>query len=359
MRLIFAHMVGSLFQPSQTAAMFGFRADQNYAEVTPLLRKEQVVLFPDWLKDFQEYKLLELPIIPGSHNSATARQPKNASWIERLCFPWARQQSFSVFDQLSMGVRAIDFRLHPVSGLFDDEIRISHSFDTDYTLERGLREIREFLQSHPTEFVIIFLRIDYKFRFVDVNSDETKRVRRRVAKIMEDSEIVFANVAENFTGNDAIHISQVKVSNLAGKVLLYTHIGDANHVSLLEAGTDYPPRVEFDSFRAVDIWRNKFVNSPYGAKYTLRKHMEESTISALPLSHLRGIAIDITTLLIPAFTSPRLNNWFLNQLESNPTWKSRFQANPLGVLQIDFVNPAIMGRIMKLILAKSKKDAST
>lgn len=347
-------LFASRFHAPDAAPVAG--REQNDEEViTPLLRKAEanhLILYSDWLKDFQEYKLLELPIIPGSHNSATARQSTNASWIERLCFSWARQQSFSVAEQLSMGVRAIDFRLHPITGF--DEIRISHSLDTDYSLERGLQEIKEFLKAHPTEFVILFLRIDYKYRFLDVDSDETKRVRRRVAKFLEDSELFFANVNPTENG---LNISEVKVSNLAGKVLLYTPIGDDDRVSLLETGSFYPPRVDFDSFRVVDIWRNKFVNSPYGAKYTLRKHMEESIIPSLPLSHLRGISIDITTLLIPAFTSPRLNNWFLNQLESNPTWKNRFEASPIGVLQVDFVNPVLMGRIMQLFQSKSKKRA--
>ena len=109
-----------------------------------------------WLQEFQETRLLDLPIIPASHNSASAERK---SWIGMtLGSPWARQQSLPIKDQLMLGVRGIDFRLHVRE---DGEVQISHGFDTTYSFKRGLEEIKDFLAEHGSEFVILFLRIGY------------------------------------------------------------------------------------------------------------------------------------------------------------------------------------------------------
>ena len=157
-----------------------------------------------WLQEFQETRLLDLPIIPASHNSASAERK---SWIGMtLGSPWARQQSLPIKDQLMLGVRGIDFRLHVRE---EGEVQISHGFDTTYSFKRGLEEIKDFLAEHGSEFVILFLRIDWDHRLSDLFSAKARKTRTKLTQILLKSGIELAKVADT-TGDVKMILKLVK-----------------------------------------------------------------------------------------------------------------------------------------------------
>jgi hypothetical protein len=109
----------------------------------------------DWLSAFpDDYKIVDIPLIPGSHNSASART-RMAVGIHQV----ARQQSLSIQRQLEAGVRLIDLRVR-----YDEQksiIRVVHTLDLSYTLAAAVSEISNFLSAHPSEFVVVMLRGDW------------------------------------------------------------------------------------------------------------------------------------------------------------------------------------------------------
>ena len=523
--------IGLYFFSHQTEATGSLSELAKSDGVPPPTDDSSEESYSDWLKDFQETRLLDLPIIPASHNSASA---KRKSWIGKTVGShWAQQQSLPIKDQLMLGVRGIDFRLHVRE---EGEVQISHGFDTTYTFQRGLKEIKEFLEKHTSEFVILFLRIDWDHRLRDALSDETKEKRNKLKEILHQSGIEFAKVSDksgdfdtilnlfestatrewvlrsivndlqdlvaikplhvgsyfksikhhfsrkgygiheiiqsvkdlklvedeevksivkkfrdilkpnndqevsveklknlvkivkeemvpvvssvvrrkaaqiealvkkvsddltaklgknhrssverivakltglgtvseqeiakivnriqfiiNALEQQFIDIKDVVVSQVAGKVLLYTQIADDYETEVIPASDVSIPRIDFHSFKVVDIWRNAWINSPYGAKYKLKQHMKKDSTAA-DRQHLHGVALDITVVIAPPYwSSNQLNKWFIKKLESRGQWNQKFLNGQLtiGVFEIDFVNPEIMKRIMDLIYACRRSE---
>lgn len=294
----------------------------------------------NWLKSFSEYKLLDVPIIPATHNSCTANLANDASWGDRVCYPWFSQQKLSVAEQLKIGIRLLDLRLHPIEG----NVFVSHTRNTDYTLDRVLEEVRNFLQMHKSEFVILFLRIDWDHRLEKGGSLDEKNWRQR--EMIREK---LVNSGLDFSTSD---VKDVTVKQLAGKVLLYTPLQGSQCVINTGDTAKNPPMNDFSKFEKFDIWdcdswRDLFTVTEKQAK--LDEHMRsiptlDSARSKSGEDNLHGVAIDLTTVWTPRLTSPGLNDWFLQNLESNDAWKAR--ASPLGVLEIDFAEPSILKRIL-------------
>lgn len=138
----------------------------------------------NWMKNL-DLQLTTLPIIylaiPGSHDSMSYgidSHSKPAPDAEReivqlykilpcVVRRWARTQSLSITEQLSIGIRYFDLRI------------ARHSFYCDYYFVHGLycenvehpfNEMRNFLKSHPKEFVILDFQHFYNFNVDDHNA---------------------------------------------------------------------------------------------------------------------------------------------------------------------------------------------
>lgn len=118
--------------------------------------------------------LFEIPVIPGTHNSATSR-PLNR-FGAALPWVWAQCQAATIREQLEMGVRSLDLRLFNetqktntrVPGDDVDAqvvvIRISHSYRSDQTFAGIVQTVIHFLREHPSEFLIVRFKRDWPHR---------------------------------------------------------------------------------------------------------------------------------------------------------------------------------------------------
>ena len=251
-----------------------------------------------------------------------------------MLFCYSRQQSSSIYDQLCFGIRFLDFRLH-VDEL-DSAVHLSHSFDTRYTLRDALGEIRLFLEENPTEFIIIYLRIDHWWR-----EDKSKgRRTQAILEILKSSRLKFADVV-----GESIH--QICVSDVAGQVIIM--LPDNSTVVPSSCGQSFVDSRRF--YKVFDVWRCQSVSE---ATTCLDKHMV-SRVEWTGHFGISGIALDLSvTGLPPSWTSHKLNDWFLSKLENDPDWSSC--EAPIGVLMVDFADERLVRRLLSVVGLVTNSD---
>ncbi|KAL7042631.1 hypothetical protein ACKWTF_001224 [Chironomus riparius] len=130
----------------------------------------------NWMKKLPDSIRDNVPIInlaiPGTHNSGSyainsmsAIAPDadgstpglHKAFPKRICC-WAKTQEYTFKQQLVNGIRYFDLRLAPKG----DDIYFVHGvYSTEVT--NPLKEISEFLKSHPNEFVFLDCQKFYKF----------------------------------------------------------------------------------------------------------------------------------------------------------------------------------------------------
>jgi hypothetical protein len=293
--------------------------------------KLSMVPYENWMSYFQDSPILELPIIPGSHNSGSAQQADDLRGCRSALFPWARQQSLPVAAQLRAGVRLLDIRLHVLD---DMSIRVSHTFDTSYTLQEVLSDIEAFLSINDSEFIILYIRIDHE----NPLSEQKRELEQdAIAQALAISGVHLAHI-------EGTELTEITVKEVAGKVVLLSPRG-----SVLPVASSIP-YLDSDRFYGVrDIWRCSFVNGPCGAKDRLNSYMCEPYTAS---DRFQGIAIDMTCPgFTPRTTSPGLNRWFMEKLHEDYRWIARRNEGPLGILVVDYVNRNTLGQIIELNLS--------
>lgn len=103
----------------------------------------------DWMRDLPDEAYLSEVSIPGSHDSGTASEFESI-----FLQAFSQTQTLSIDEQLERGVRAIDLRPRVVSG----ELRCAHGIATlKLTMANALKSVVDFLNAHPTEFVVAHL----------------------------------------------------------------------------------------------------------------------------------------------------------------------------------------------------------
>lgn len=156
----------------------------------------------NWMSQIPSDRIFNQLIIPGTHNSATASiQPQSPFslseddplpvWIEAISniLPisivrpivagWSKTQPYSIKKQLNNGIRYLDFRVC----YFQSHLYTCHALISN-RLKKPLHQIQEFIQSNPSEIVIVDLNHIY-------------------------------NVDNSDTENQLIHIIQNKLGNIA------------------------------------------------------------------------------------------------------------------------------------------------
>ena len=102
----------------------------------------------DWMARLDDDTPLNEVFIPGTHDSGALYSFLGVS---------GKCQSYTVGEQLSMGVRFFDIRLQ----LRGSELAVVHSFvDQRLTFDEVLDEIKVFLTQNPSEFIIISIKED-------------------------------------------------------------------------------------------------------------------------------------------------------------------------------------------------------
>ncbi len=102
----------------------------------------------DWMADLPDDRPLSALAIPGTHDSGALYSIADVA---------GKCQSLSVAEQLKAGVRFLDIRLQ----LRGERLAVVHSFVDQLTdFADVLADMTEFLQEHPSEFLIVSIKQD-------------------------------------------------------------------------------------------------------------------------------------------------------------------------------------------------------
>jgi 1-phosphatidylinositol phosphodiesterase len=115
--------------------------------------KSQMALYgnnSNWMGKYlpflRDKKIIELTI-PGSHDSGTY---KTTGALKEL----ALTQNISILQQLQLGIRYLDLR-YAAKGSGRKDVWIFHGPFHSMKFENALREISDFLEKEPQEFIVI------------------------------------------------------------------------------------------------------------------------------------------------------------------------------------------------------------
>jgi hypothetical protein len=284
--------------------------------------------YTNWMSYFQEFLIGDLPIIPASHDTATAVVSPDENWYGIVGWVYARTQDLNIFNQLMLGIRYIDFRLTVTYDAFDrnNSIDLSHTFKTNTTLAQGLAEVKLFLELHPTETVFIMLRIDAR----NPLAHQVDNKQKYIQSVIQESNLSFSNFSS---------IASVRVKDVAGKAILL-----APQERVFPVNDPVLPYMDTDtSYSVCDIWRYSSISA---AQVRMAECFPQVPLTTSSTGVLTGYALDGQfDQLWPNLTSPVMNNWFFTNFQSNKDWERR-KKYPMGAMMIDFVNKTYMSAML-------------
>ena len=325
-----------------------------------------------WLSHFQNFRVVDLPVIPGTHNSAAINYKTDSNSIGRAIASWTPNQALSIAAQLEVGVRFLDLRLHAnMRQTGDFKVRISHSVDTDYTLAKVLREVAVFLATQQTEFVIIKLESDSDFPF------RTDAEREEVVKILKAAETEQVDVGNSLTvpsikfvdlpiptSDSKLHIFHkqlaealkvLTVAEAAGKVLLLTKAWEIFPGTGERAAMSFLPSANLPTLLADNHGRlsSKMCaicyawkwNGDRGARYWLQRCMD-NFVSRAARERLQGIAVDFTLRGVYSGKYNDMLKYFFNHWNTDAAWLAR-RRRPIGVLLLNNFDRAAGEQLVK------------
>ena len=325
----------------------------------------KLILSSDWMRELGDTRLMDIQIIPGSHNSASAK-PRNPE--DGPGYEFFRQQELSILDQLNSGVRLIDLRLRYQSGPVEairaalrtdkteSHIRVSHSFDSSYVLEHALDEIRHFLGEHAGEVVLLMVRGDWPPEKHFSRPDQKEERVGEVAQLLNKSGL-------SFVRRSNLDPQKVTLGSVAGQVILISDWlqedpNDSGKDLLKDNGIEYIPRSEF--YKVCDAWNDKSVDDSLKKIDQLmtdtdrefdasrrRKPVDEKDCTTFAFhgsALFTGIGLDHSSITAPpCVTSKNWIEWFISNLETNTKWNPNV---PIGIVLIDFTNPFTIKRLL-------------
>lgn len=291
--------------------------------------------YNNWLSEFQDTLLVKLPVLPGSHNSGAISVSDTDGWSN--AWMYAQTQTLSITEQLELGVRFLDLRLHVYYNQIDihDKIVISHLLDSNLTLSAVLGEVNAFLVAQPTEFVVLYLRIDSEHALDGDVSGKQEYVR---------DTIIESGI--KLSGMGSSNVATVRVSSLAGKVLL---LGPDSEV-LPASSSSFKYVNSLTSYSVCDIWQESTIASAEAAIATC---FPTVPLSGAVSGIINGYALDgYFNNQPPIETSTVLNAWFFDQWTSNSAWLTR-KTKPIGVLLLDNITEESMAQIFDVVSSQA------
>lgn len=110
------------------------------------------------------------------------------SSIKHFTECWVLTQNLNIYDQLKSGIRVLDFRI-----AFDgEELWLVHAFSL-IKLSDALRDVKKFIDTHPTEVVIIRTVPGWEHRNTMIS--ETMRLETLVLDILGENNLITQNNA--------------------------------------------------------------------------------------------------------------------------------------------------------------------
>lgn len=264
----------------------------------------------NWQKRFDNsVPFKNIKAIPQSHNTG--------SYLPLYCNQWplwlfAQCQNKTIREQLDMGIRALDLRVTKHNG----DIYLSHHFLSNCTLNSALNDVTQFLQEHPSEFVFIFIKEDWK-----TCSWEN-----------EDYEKMWYFFDVNYMLPQNTNVSKSTVGQLRGKMI---------PVIFGEFLKTIPKKMGYMNIDTLDIiqcWNTK----------SLQNAKEKIENNILKPTHLyRGIGLTVVIKLgkiplPPLFVHYGINNWFFKQITS--VWNKA----TVGFVGYDYVNHENTNELIQL-----------
>ena len=101
----------------------------------------------NWMKDIKDEVCLKDIVIPGSHDSGTYGT-----------YAWGETQDITIAEQLEIGTRYFDIRLKKTNEEDNEKYenrKIYHMFATPKTFFDICKQIKEFIDNNPTEFLVL------------------------------------------------------------------------------------------------------------------------------------------------------------------------------------------------------------
>jgi hypothetical protein len=121
---------------------------------SPGKHKDQGLNWMNWVND---QKLLSQLNIPGTHDSGA-----RYSFSDNTDLGFGKAQSWSIMDQLKMGIRYLDIRLRHLVHAGKHRLVVHHDYQYQYmNFDHVLRACVKFLKAHPTECIIMQVKEEY------------------------------------------------------------------------------------------------------------------------------------------------------------------------------------------------------
>ena len=277
-------------------------------------------MLENWMSNFQDWRLVDIPVFPGTHHSGVNNPRKRTS---QPVWGWAKCQDIGIEEQLHLGVRFLDLRIRIIPK--SNEVLISHGLTSDTSLAEALEVVGFFLKGHPNETVLLYIRAD-KWHGIDPEAAAL------LASVLRASSIELFDQVDDGLDN-------LRVKHVAGKVLL---IAPNETFAIKRDGQDEEsciPFINSECLQYCDIWQ---ANSIDEAKTKIEAYM----ISDPPItgnSTFGGIALDGTfPIRQQSQTSRELNAWFIERLSTCTEWKNRIELKSFGIVLIDFADYDIL-----------------
>jgi 1-phosphatidylinositol phosphodiesterase len=177
------------------------------AEVTPASYPSN----QDWMKDLSDAALITQLTIPGTHDSATDRGHCEKNSLIKPVIELVSCQTYQISDQLNMGIRFFDIRL----AYEDSTLTFHHGpYYLEQHFEDALDAAMNFLEDHPSEFVIFLIKQEHTSESAD---DFWKRVNDQLSNYPSDlfyNEKVVPTVSE--ARGKIVVMGRANTSNLKG-----------------------------------------------------------------------------------------------------------------------------------------------
>ena len=265
-------------------------------------------ILENWMEKFSDWRLVDIPIIPGTHHSGVNNPRKKTS---QPVWGWAKTQDLGIEEQLHIGVRFFDLRIRVI--VKTGEVLISHGLTSDTSLQDALEVIGTYLESHPSEGVILYIRAD-KWHGIDKESSEL------LSRVLTKAPIRLCPVDEK----DKV-LGTLRVKHLAGQALVVAPEGTL---------TDLIPQVSPSCLQYCDIWQENSIDE---AKSKIDQYMKKKPSGGGDV--FGGVALDGTfPIRQQSQTSRELNQWFIEKLSEDVEWKDRIELNQFGIVLIDFAD---------------------
>jgi hypothetical protein len=314
--------------------------------------------YRDWMKNVQDSRVCDLPLLLCSHNSGCAKMytGRNPAWF------WSLTQELSIRDQLHWGVRMFDFRLCDNNSSDPGEIYISHTITTKLRFSTVIEEFKQFLDANPSEVIFCWIRKD------NPASRGIRKLlnREKVAEAITqsqielagyDPELAFAQTVGKLAGKmvlicgedmfqpHEIHAIEVKNPKMRAKMKFPQY--DIASKAWSPAPLGYP-KVAYNSKKApessfLDIWTSGSVRR---AKHSISNHLQKNNKERANGHNLSGISLDASfPHRPPSRLGPKMNDWFFDLL-FNGEWPHA--SNWLGICELDYITPESASFLMNL-----------